>query len=304
VLSAPQLPGLEVSVRELDTRTALHDVSLFAAEVPQGLRLKFECKRVLFEPATIQRMLAHMSKLLEEIAVDLDRQVGRLPIFDATEREQLTSAWTDSRHYPAHKCIHELFEDQVERTPEKIALVFEELEMSYAELTQRSNQLARYLKRMGVGPDVLVGLCIDRSLEMVISILAILKAGGGYLPLDPRYPKDRLGFMLSDARPPIVLAQYELKELFPEYDGQVVAVDADWAEIERESTGNVTGETRPENLAYVIYTSGSTGRPKGCQITHYNVVRLFEATRDWFQFDERGVWPMGTSNTWAASISR
>jgi non-ribosomal peptide synthetase component F len=142
-LSAPQLPGLEVSVRELDTRTALHDVSLFAAEVAQGLRLKFECKKDLFERATIQRMLTHMSKLLEEIAVDPDRQVGRLPILDATEREQLTSAWNDSRHYPAHKCIHELFEDQVERTPEKIALVFEEQEMSYAELNRRSNQLAR-----------------------------------------------------------------------------------------------------------------------------------------------------------------
>jgi amino acid adenylation domain-containing protein/FkbH-like protein len=301
-LTAPQLPGLEVSVRELDTRTALHDISLFAMEVPQGLRLKLECKKEVFEPATIERMLTHMSTLLQEVAADPDRHVDALPILDEVERNQVTTGWNQFQDFPATRCIHQLFEEQAHRTPQAAAVVFEEQKLSYAELNHRSNQLARYLKEMGVGPDVLVGLCVERSLDMVIGILGILKAGGGYLPLDPTYPKDRLGFMLSDAQPPIVLTQYELKELFPAYEGRVIALDADWAEIERESTEDLTCDARPENLAYVIYTSGSTGRPKGCQITHYNVVRLFEATQHWYQFDQRDVWTMFHSYAFDFSV--
>lgn len=301
-LAAPQLPGLEVSVRELDTRTALHDVSLFALELPQGLRLKFECKKDLFESATIERMIAHISTLLEEIAADPDRKVSSLPILSASEEEQLTKGWNDLQHYPAKNCIHELFEDRTRRTPERIAAVFEGQEMSYAELNARSNQLARYLKQMGVGPEVLVALCVEPSLDIVVGIIGILKAGGAYLPLDPSYPKDRLGFMLADARPPVVLTQYELKELFPDYRGRLVALDADWSEIEREVPQDLECEARPENLAYVIYTSGSTGRPKGCQITHYNVVRLFEATSRWYHFGEQDVWTLFHSYAFDFSV--
>src|SRR5207248_1510593 len=134
------------------------------------------------------------------------------------------------------------------------------------------------------------GLCVERSLEMVVGILGILKAGGAYLPLDPSYPKDRLAFMVEDAKPPVVLTQYDLKELFPEYVGRIIALDADWSEIGRELSQNLKCDAEPGNLAYVIYTSGSTGRPKGCQVTHFNVVRLFEATQAWYRFDEHDVW--------------
>src|SRR5262249_54396642 len=301
-LSVPQLPGLEVSVRELDTRTALHDISLFAMELPEGLRLKFECKKDSFDVATIERMVGHMSTLLPEIAVNPDRKVSSLPILTTAEAEQLTRGWNQFQHYPAKNCIHQLFEDQVRCAPERVALVFEGQQMSYAELNARSNQLARYLEKMGVKPEVLVGLCVERSLEMVIGILGILKAGGAYLPLDPSYPKDRLGFMVVDAKPPVVLTQYELKDLFPEYGGRVIALDADWSEIEHEAPQDLACESQPENLAYVIYTSGSTGRPKGCQVTHHNVVRLFEATEAWYRFNKDDVWTMFHSYAFEFSV--
>jgi amino acid adenylation domain-containing protein/FkbH-like protein len=301
-LPVPQLPSLEVSVRELDTRTALHDISLFAMELPEGLRLKFECKTDSFDPETIDRMVAHMSTLLQEIAANPDCKVSTLPILAPAEEEQLTRGWNQFRHYPAKDCIHQLFEEQVRRAPERVALVFEGQEMSYGELNARSNQLAGYLKRMGVGPEILVGLCVQRSLEMVIGILGILKAGGAYLPLDPSYPKDRLAFMVEDAKPPVVVTQYELKELFPDYAGRVVALDADWSEVEREESLDLRCATTPQDLAYVIYTSGSTGRPKGCQVTHYNVVRLFEATQSWYCFDERDVWTMFHSYAFDFSV--
>ena len=301
-LTVPQLPGLEVSVRELDTRTALHDISLFAMELPQGLRLKFECKKDSFDTTTIERMVAHMSTLLHEIAANPDRKVSTLPILSSAEEEQLTRGWNQFQDYPAKNCIHELFENRVRHTPQRVALVFEGQEISYGELNSRANQLARYLKKIGVGPEVLVGLCVERSLDMVVGILGILKAGGAYLPLDPSYPKDRLAFMVEDAKPPVVLTQYELKELFPEYVGRIIALDADWSEIERELSQNLECDAEPGNLAYVIYTSGSTGRPKGCQVTHYNVVRLFEATQAWYRFDEHDVWTMFHSYAFDFSV--
>jgi amino acid adenylation domain-containing protein len=195
-----------------------------------------------------------------------------------------------------------LFEQQVARSPENTALAFEDRTMTYAELNARSNQLACYLSRFGVGPDVLVGICMQRSLDLVIAILAILKAGGAYLPLDPSYPKERLAFMIEDARPPVVITQYDLKESLPDVNGQVLALDAEWPEIEREASDNLACTARPANLAYVIYTSGSTGRPKGCQITHANVVRLFEATQEWFRFDEHDVWTMFHSYAFDFSV--
>ena len=194
------------------------------------------------------------------------------------------------------------FEEQVKRTPTNTAVTFEGQTLSYAELNARANQLARYLQRMGVGPDALVGLCVERSLDMVVAILGILKAGGAYLPLDPRYPKDRLGFMVDDAKPPVVLTHYELKDSLPDVAGQVVALDADWVEIEREDASDLTCAASPDNLAYVIYTSGSTGRPKGCLITHANVVRLMDATFDWYRFDESDVWTMFHSYAFDFSV--
>jgi amino acid adenylation domain-containing protein len=220
----------------------------------------------------------------------------------AKERHQMLYSWNEDREHPTDYCIHQRFEQVAARVPEKIALVFEQQTMTYAELNARSNQLARYLIRLGVGPDVLVGLCMQRSLDLVIAILAILKAGGAYLPLEPTYPRERLGFMVEDAKPPVVITQYDLKEDLPDINGQVLALDAEWPEIEREVSGDLECPAHPENLAYVIYTSGSTGRPKGCQITHRNLVRLFAATEEWFHFDEHDVWTMFHSYAFDFSV--
>jgi amino acid adenylation domain-containing protein/FkbH-like protein len=302
LLSIPQLPGLEVQLQEVETRSAFHDLSLFAAQQTDGLRLRFEYRRDLLEPSTIERLADHFTNLLAAIVADPDQSIAALPMLNAQERHELLHRWNEDREYPVQKCVHQLFEEQAARLPNKTALAFESQTVTYAELNARSNQLARYLSRFGVGPDVLVGLCLQRSLDLVIAVLAILKAGGAYLPLDPSYPKERLAFMLEDAKPPVVITQYDLKEGLPDFNAQMLALDAEWTEIERESSDNFVCPARPEHLAYVIYTSGSTGRPKGCQITHANVVRLFAATHDWFRFDEHDVWTMFHSYAFDFSV--
>ncbi len=183
------------------------------------------------------------------------------------ERHQLLVEWNDTQaEYPADKCIHHLFEEQVERFPDNIAAVFGDEQLTYRELNQRANQLAHHLQTLGVGPEVLVGLCVERSLEMVVGLLGILKAGGAYIPLDPNYPSERLAMMLSDAQPLVLLSQNHLLDRFPNTSAKVIILDKDWATD--QSLTNPTSTIKPENLAYVIYTSGSTGRPKGVQIIH------------------------------------
>lgn len=300
---APSLPGLEItSFSSGDRASSKFDLMLSAVETSEGMRLAFEYCTDLFEAATIARMADHFENLLATIVANPDQSVSSLPMLSAAESHQLLYGWNEGRGYAVDRCIHQLFEAQVKRVPGNSALVFEGQAMSYAELHARSNQLARYLRRMGVGPDVLVGLCTERSLDLVVAIVGTLKAGGAYLPLDPRYPKDRLAFMLEDAKPAVVITQHELKEIFPAVNGQVIALDTEWPEIERESAEEFASGAGPENLAYVIYTSGSTGRPKGCQITHANVVRLFAATDDWFHFNERDVWTMFHSYAFDFSV--
>src|SRR5919106_4659341 len=183
------------------------------------------------------------------------------------ERHQLLVEWNDTQtDYPSDKCIHHLFEEQVERFPDNIAAVFGDEQLTYRELNQRANQLAHHLQTLGVGPEVLVGLCVERSLEMVVGLLGILKAGGAYIPLDPNYPAERLAMMLTDAQPGILLSQRHFLETLPNTTAKIVTLDKEWA-IDQSLT-NPTRTIKPENLAYVIYTSGSTGRPKGVQIIH------------------------------------
>jgi amino acid adenylation domain-containing protein/FkbH-like protein len=302
LLPTPQLPQLQVELREEETRTAFHDLSLFVASRQDGLRVRFEYRTDLFKPETIERMAEHFENLLIAIVQNPAGAVTELSLLKDAERTRLLQAWNSGRDFPVSVCIHHRFEEQTKRTPANVAVSFAGQNLTYAELNARANQLARYLVRMGVGPDVLVGLFVERSLDMVVAILGILKAGGAYLPLDPRSPRDRIGFMVEDAKPPVVLTHYELKESLPDVASQVVALDADWGEIEREDCGDLPCQARPENLAYVIYTSGSTGRPKGCQITHANVVRLMDATYDWYSFDEHDVWTMFHSYAFDFSV--
>ncbi|HEY4387293.1 MAG TPA: amino acid adenylation domain-containing protein, partial [Ktedonobacteraceae bacterium] len=189
------------------------------------------------------------------------------------ERQQVLVEWnTTTTDYPKDKCIHQLFEEQVERTPEAIALVFADEQLSYRELNRRANQLAHYLRGLGVGPEVLVGICVERSVEMVVGLLGILKAGGAYLPLDPAYPPERLSSMLKDAAVGVLLTQKQLVTELPEHSAKVVCLDADWAIIGKEHEENPVSGALTDSLAYVIYTSGSTGKPKGTVLVHQGLV--------------------------------
>ena len=198
-----------------------------------------------------------------------ESRLSDLPILTRAERQQLLVEWNDTTtDYTATECIHQLFEAQVERTPDAIAVVFEDEQLTYSELNRRANRIAHHLQALGVRPEVPVGICLEPSAEMVIGLLGILKAGGVYLPLDPFYPKERLAFMLETTQVPVVLTRERLLAALPEYDVRVVCMDSDREAIAREGEENLENSTRPENLAYIIYTSGSTGQPKGVLVSH------------------------------------
>src|ERR1019366_3221247 len=185
--------------------------------------------------------------------------------------------------------VHQLFEAQAERTPDAVAIVFEAEQLTYGELNRRANQLAHHLRALGVGPEVLVAICLERSLEMVIALLGVLKAGGAYLPLDPAYPKERLAFMLEDAQVPVLLTQERLVERFAEHDAKVICLDSGWETLARESGENPGSSTLPENLAYVIYTSGSTGQPRGVLVSHGSIADHCRNAQRYYELDSRDV---------------
>ena len=227
----------------------------------------FEYNAALFEPGTIERLTDHFQVLLAGIVANRKQSVSDLPLMTQAQRHQLLVEWNDTQtDYPAHKCIHHLFEEQVERSPEDIAAVYGDEGLTYRELNGRANQLAHHLQRLGVGPEVLVGFCVERSIEMVVGLLAILKAGGAYIPLDPNYPPERLAIMLTDAQPQVLLSQSHLLDTLPNSCAKIITLDQDWPSDQPLTVP--TSTIKPDNLAYVIYTSGSTGRPKGVQISH------------------------------------
>jgi amino acid adenylation domain-containing protein len=216
--------------------------------------------------------------LLEGIATNSDRRLSELALLTARERRLVVEDWNaTAASYRGDCCVHELFAEQAARTPDAVAVVFAEESLTYRELDRRSNQLAHHLRGLGVGPEVVVGLCVERSLAMVVGLLGILKAGGAYLPLDPSYPPDRLAFMLEDARAPVLVTQERVRACVPAHGALVVQLDADWPLVASEPSTAPVSEVVPDHLAYVIYTSGSTGRPKGVMIRHRNVVSLFSS---------------------------
>ncbi|MEH2230338.1 MAG: non-ribosomal peptide synthase/polyketide synthase [Nostoc sp.] len=250
-------------------RGADFDLSLVVKEAKGIFQLSWQYNTDLFEATTITRMALHFVTLLEGIVANPQEQIWQLPLLTEVEQQQLLVEWNDTGvDYPQDKCIHQFFEEQVERTPDAVAVVFENEQLTYQQLNCRANQLAHYLKSLGVGADVLVGLCVERSLEMVVGLLGILKAGGAYVPLDPEYPAERLSFMLEDAQVPVLLTQDKLLEKLPQHQGQVVCLDTDWQFISQSSQDNAIALVQATNLAYVIYTSGSTGKPKGVTIAH------------------------------------
>jgi aspartate racemase len=266
---AGQLLGLTETPVPLETATAKFDLTLSVIEQKGEIVGCWEYNTDLFEAATIERMTLHFRTLLEGIVTNPEQPISHLPLLTADERQQLLVDWNDTyTEYPQDKCIHQLFEEQVERTPDAVAVVFEEEQLTYQELNNRANQLAHYLQQLGVGPEVLVGICLERSLEMMVALLGILKAGGAYVPLDPAYPAERLAYMVADAKISVLVTQNKWTSQLPEHQAPVICLDSNWDKIALESQENPTQTNTGENLAYVIYTSGSTGKPKGVMISH------------------------------------
>jgi microcystin synthetase protein McyA len=231
-----------------------------------------------------ERMLGHFRQILETVTANPDCELSEIDILTTEERYQLLTQWNDTQaDYPQDKCLHQLFEEEVERNPDAVAVRFENQQLTYQQLNQRANQLAHYLQTNGVKPETLVGICIERSLEMVVGLLGILKAGGAYLPLDPTYPKERLNYILQDTGVTVLLTQRSLTELLPEHQVIVLCLDADWPIIAQHSQQNTTSGVAGENLAYVIYTSGSTGKPKGAMNTHKGISNRLLWMQDTYQ---------------------
>ncbi|NCR76516.1 MAG: amino acid adenylation domain-containing protein [Microcystis aeruginosa K13-06] len=275
-LSQPwELPGVTITPLEVHSGTSKFDLTLDLRETSEGIKGGIEYNTDLFKAETIARMLGHFQVLLEGIVSNPEQRLSDLPLLTLAEQHQLLVEWNNTQtDYLKNTCIHQLFEEQVARTPNAIAVVFEEEKLTYRELNCRANQLAHYLQKLGVKPEVLVGICLERSPLMLVALLAILKAGGAYVPLDPDYPQERLTFMLEDTQVPVLLTQQSLVEKLPTNQGQSLCLDTDWDKINCQNEDNPTCNATADNLAYVTYTSGSTGKPKGVCAIHRGVVRL------------------------------
>ena len=277
---ALSLPGLKVSEVESTQTTAQFDLTLALRDSGQSITGSLAYASDLFDRASIERMSAHLLSLLEAMVADDQQRISTLKLLSQAERQQLLVGFNQTyRPYPSEQCIHELFEEQVARTPEAVAVVFEDRQLSYAELNAHANQLAHHLIALGIRPDDRVGMCMERSLEMVVGLLGIMKAGGAYVPLDPSDPAQRLAYMLEDSAPVALLTQAPVRGGLPALDVPVVVLELqDRASmIAREPKHNPDASAlglTSSNLAYVIYTSGSTGLPKGVMVEHRNVLRL------------------------------
>ncbi|MEO6862811.1 MAG: amino acid adenylation domain-containing protein, partial [Microcoleus sp.] len=250
-----------------------------ASETKEKLVLECQYNSNLFDAATIQSRMAEFEELLKAVVANPECPLQNLLILTAAERQQILVDWNNTQtNYPKDACIHELFEVQAEQTPDAVALVFGEQKLTYQQLNCRANQLAHYLQTLGAGPEVLIGVCFDRSLDAIVSLLAVLKSGSAYLPLDPAYPKERLEFMLSDAALSVLLTQQHLTEKLPDTEAKIVCLEQVREEINAQSEDNLANLAQAENLAYVMYTSGSTGKPKGVCVVHRGVVRLVKNT--------------------------
>ncbi len=272
------LRGLQNDRKMIDSGTSKFDLTLFALEEPQGLKFICEYNTALFNLDRIERMLGHFQILLEGVVADPDCRISELPLLTAEERRLLIELNTTSVADPGDVLLHELFEAQVQRNPDAVAVEYEADRLSYRELNQRANQLAHHLQSLGVGPEAMVGLCVERSLEMVVALLAILKAGGAYVPLDPAFPHARLAYMIEDSGMRVLVTHRQLDQSLSVRPPSIVHLDADWDAIAlQDGTETNLPRPKPENLAYVLYTSGSTGKPKGVAIPHAAVVNFLRS---------------------------
>jgi amino acid adenylation domain-containing protein/FkbM family methyltransferase len=269
--------------QELATGTSKFDLTLTLSETASGLQGLFEYSTDLFEAGTIRRMSAHFRTLLEAIARDLDQRISKMPMLTEPERRQLLTEWNDTAVVRQEKqlSLHRSIEEQSARTPERTALVFDEQEMTYRELNERADRLANHLRSLGVAPGALVGLLVERSLDMVVGLLGILKAGGAYVPLDPSFPEGRLSYMVEDSKMKVLVTHRGLDENLATRPSTIVRLDSDWSEIEKASeVATNSAEVDGKELAYVLYTSGSTGKPKGVEVPHSAIVNFVLSMRE------------------------
>jgi natural product biosynthesis luciferase-like monooxygenase protein/amino acid adenylation domain-containing protein len=273
------LRGITLHPFNFEIEAATFDLLLSMFDTEQGIRGTFEYNTDLFESDTIDRVGQHFNRLLESVVANPHQRVADISFLSDEEQQKLLVEWNDTRaEYPKDKCIHELFEEQVERTPNAIAAVFDGEKLTYSELNVRANQLAHYLIELGVKNEMLVGLCVEKSIDVVVGMLGILKAGGAFLPLDAAYPLERLSFMLEDAQVSVLVTQQQLAETLPTSQWvQTICLDSDWDLIAKQSTDNASSTVAADYLAYVIYTSGSTGKPKGVMIGHSGLCNMVKA---------------------------
>jgi natural product biosynthesis luciferase-like monooxygenase protein len=268
------LGSLTLESLALEQRVSQFDLTLVIAAVEDGLGASLQYNTDLFDAATISRMAGHFQTLINGILKDAGQRISDLPLLSEAEQGLLAETNATQADYPTEACIQQVFEWQATHQPEAVALVFKGDHLSYGKLNRQANRLAHHLRAKGVGPGVLVGVRAERSLEMMVGLLAILKAGGAYVPMDPTYPKERLAFMLEDTRVPVLLTQQRLVKSLPDTEAEIICLDTDLALLEAEES-NPDIEISPDDLAYVIYTSGSTGKPKGVMVTHRNVINFF-----------------------------
>ncbi|RJS18030.1 non-ribosomal peptide synthetase [Corallococcus sp. H22C18031201] len=275
-----ELPGITASTLDVETGMSKFDLTLFAQPTPTGLSFLWEYNLDLFTRTTVERMADHHARLLASALARPDSRISDLPLLSEAERHQLLVEWNrNEADFPRDATLHGLVEAQVRRTPDAVAVISTEKRLTYRELDARANQLAHRLRGMGVGPEVRVGLCVERTADMVVGVLGILKAGGAYVPLDPNYPKERLAWLLQDARGPALVAHSRLLATLPEHPAPAVCLDTD-PELPHQPEHAPDVEVLPENLSYLIYTSGSTGRPKGVAIAHRNAVAVIQWSLD------------------------
>ena len=295
-----RLSGLQATPLRLGAERAHFDLTLSVTERRGALIGRLSYSTDIFDDATIERMLSHLKILLEGFVKDPGERISQLEMLTQQEWSQLKH-WNDTRReYPGDRCVQELFEEQVQRTPQSVALAFGDEQLKYDELNRRANQLAHYLRAVGVGPEVLVGIYLERSVHQIVALLAILKAGGAYLPLDLTYPKQRLTFMLKDAGASVLLTQRRFVTKLPSDRLKVLCLDEIGAALSQGSTQNPQSGVRKENLIYVIYTSGSTGQPKGIAVTHQAVVRLVVNT-DYVQIEASDVVAQASNSSFDAA---
>ncbi|MTJ08953.1 non-ribosomal peptide synthetase [Anabaena sp. UHCC 0204] len=270
-----ELPDVTLTPLTLGKETTNFDLTLDIEPTEKGLVATWEYNSDLFADVTITRMLCHFENILTAILANPQLQINHISLLTEAERNQILFDWNNTQiEYPQEKCIHQLFEKQVEKTPEAVAVIYGNQQLTYRELNEKANQLANYLKTLGVKVETLVGICVERSLEMVIGLLGILKAGGAYVPIDPNYPAERIAYMLSDANVQILISQKSLLSSLSAHQTKIISLDQDWEIINQQNSENPDSEIKPKNLAYIIYTSGSTGKPKGVQIEHQGVVNF------------------------------